>query len=379
MRRLLFLLLLSSITLISVAGCGEIVISGGSQQIVKVKTSMSGLAIGTFWDGLNEIKRYEGDVDNFIKEGKIRFALYRATSDYEEYETMRMHYLHVVKYGPKWGDEYAREVEEVRKAGQPYVANYDAKRKYLAQVQRDLYAKLSDRDLAYAYQEFKRVTVPSELVEVDILNELKIRERAAKALWERSQNPRMDNDIKAFGEYSTEDVVMIDKVNRCVAYEYLTAETDWLVRFIPEDQKKEGQDIVDGIHQRTDKIKAILEKLKTVTLGGNNQLKAFIDHDNRTMNSKMVFPRELLVKNAGPKGETIRVTLPIKTSEQTNKPGETAKVHPDKAAEHKEGTPAEKGSGGEKIVPPLPPVIDKKDQKMDPNDTPKRVDEANPK
>jgi len=220
-----------------------------------------GMYFYQFYDNFETSKRYMESARKKSKTGNLHIALGHAAKSISCFKNAEETYEGIIS--SLLESKYQDEIDKIRRIGKTELPMLKDEIESLKILKRELLATLSPGKLAgvYTYETIYFPYLPDSGVPVDILEELRIRQRAAKALLERIVNPDSFYPFKEDSSNSIEQKKAGKQKNLSIGYEILLFESEWLLEHAVSDQNVQCVEIVDEIRASLPKIEKVYKEI----------------------------------------------------------------------------------------------------------------------
>ena len=180
-------LLLPAGAILLLVGCsGSLCLNEPITLQPRYNTTMHGkrATIGYFYTFLNNGNRWMRNAEESDRRDEPYYVVLHATYASEYLRNARQYYTAIVTHGHTWGQEYAADVDRVRRDGKDFIGGVEADLRRLAGMKHRMFAKVAAADLfkLYIVPSPLHLTCPDPINELDVLAELAIRRKAADVL-----------------------------------------------------------------------------------------------------------------------------------------------------------------------------------------------------
>ncbi|TET34400.1 MAG: hypothetical protein E3J72_14675 [Planctomycetota bacterium] len=263
-----FLLVLILFSFLSEGCMGNInadIASAIAPRKKKTKDHYVGMFFQQFYMNLENAKKYLDWSRKEQAKGRLRKALVDAQKVLVTFKIAEETYNKIVTW--EWEEKHLESVEKIREIGKKELPDLKVEVENLKILKRELLTKLSPGALAKLYREKLYFPyLPDFGVPIDILGELRIRQKAAKGILEKIDNPDLYYRFREDSSRTVKQKKASIQVNLSIGYELLLTESEWLLRHAPPAQKTDSQKIIKGIRSGMPKLEEVYKRVGPMKL-----------------------------------------------------------------------------------------------------------------
>jgi hypothetical protein len=202
-----------------------------------------------------------------------------------------------------WDKEYARPVANLKALKEAEWPELSRLLDEFKLIKRECIVRLAPKELAHTYSSvfYASATLPDDGVEIDVIGEMRVRSRAAKALLERIQAPDKFESFHDDSIMSAAQSKMNSQAYWGVGYEVVLAEAEWLLSLAPEGDKAECARIVDEIKAGLKDVHVVFEQIGTFKSSKSEAARTLnkkIQDTRKEAQYRLEFPKNVKVRGA---------------------------------------------------------------------------------